>query len=198
MTNMQFKNIVLLLTSALFIFACSSTKPPVVEDAAASARMDLMQKGFLLSLPEVEGWKVVKKSNYKVLLSKHGARGRSGYTIQVLVVSLPVFEKDEEFLAFIEARMEKSQENANILEHDASLYAAGNEMCVQYTSKEQRTAKDESELTLETVSITCHHPDNPEAGVYMALSKSYVPDSSDEDMVAKATELFNNLYFTEL
>jgi len=194
---MQFKNIVLLLTSAIFIFACSSTKPPAVEDSAG-ARMDLMQKGFLLSLPEGEGWKVVKKSNYKVLLSKSGARGRDGYTIQVLVVSLPAFETNEEFLAFIEKRMEKSQENSNVIEHDASLYSAGNEMCVQYKSKENRTAKSGTDLTLETVSITCHHPDNPDAGVYMALSKSYIPESSDEDMTAKATELFNNLYFTEL
>ena len=194
---MQFKNIILLLASALFIFACSSTKPPVVEDTA-SVRMDMMHKGFLLSLPEGEGWKVVKKSNYKVLLSKRGPRGRSGYTIQVLVVSLPAFETDDEFLAFIEKRMDKSLENSDVIEKHASLYAAGNKMCVQYNSKENRTAKSGTDLTLETVSITCHHPDNPDAGVYMALSKSYVPDSSDEDMTAKAIEIFNNLYFTEL
>jgi len=194
---MQFKNIVLLLTTALFIFACSSTKPPAVEDTAG-ARMDLLQKGFLLSLPEEDGWKVVKKSNYKVLLSKRGPRGQAGYTIQVLVVSLPAFETDDEFLAFIEKRMEKSQENSNVTEQKASLYTSGNKMCVQYKSKEDREAKSGTNLTLETVSITCHHPDNPEAGVYMALSKSYIPGSSDEDMTAKAVELFNNLYFTEL
>lgn len=194
---MKLKNILLLLSSALFIFACSSTKAPVVEEAS-TARMDLMQKGFLLSLPELEGWSVVKKSNYKVLLSKRGATATDGYTIQVLVVALPLFETDEDFQAHIESRMAKSSENAEVLDQKTSMYTAGNDMCVQHTNKEARKSKAGTDLTLETVSITCRHPDNAEAGVYLALSKSYLPDSSEEDMSAKAIELFNNLYFTEL
>ena len=197
MINMQFKNILLLISSAVLAIACSSTKAPEVENPN-SARMDLMHKGFLLSLPEVEGWSVVKKSNYKVILSKRGSGGSDGYTIQVLVVSLPTFESDDEFLAFIENRMKNSSKNANVLEQKSNLYTAGNEMCVQHLSKEARNSKSGTELTLETVSITCHHPDNPDAGVYMALSKNYAPGSSDEDMAAKAAEIFNNLYFTEL
>ena len=197
MIKMQFKNILLLISSAVLAIACSSTKAPEVEDPN-SARMDLMHKGFLLSLPEIEGWSVVKKSNYKVILSKRGDRGNDGYTIQVLVVSLPVFENDDEFLGFIENRMKNSNQNANVLESKAELYTAGNEMCVQYKSKQARNSKSGTALTLETVSITCRHPDNPDAGVYMALSKNYIPDSSDEDMATKAVEIFNNLYFTEL
>lgn len=193
---MQFKNILLLISSAVLAIACSSTKAPEAEDPNA-ARMDLMHKGFLLSLPEIEGWSVVKKSNYKVILSKRGSGGSDGYTIQVLVVSLPLFENDDEFLAFIEKRMKNSKKDANILEHKTSLYSAGNEMCVQNLSKEARNSTG-TKLTLETVSITCHHPDNPDAGVYLALSKSYAPGSSDEDIAAKAAEVFNNLYFTEL
>lgn len=197
MINMQFKNILLLISSALLVLACSSTKAPKVQDPN-SARMDLVHKGFLLSLPEIEGWSVVKKSDYKVFLSKPGARGNDGYTIQVLVVSLPTFENDDEFLAFIEKRMAESAANSKVTEQKVNLYTAGNKMCVQYKSKEARGETSGTKLMLETVSITCRHPDNKDAGVYLALSKSYIPESSDEDMSAKAVEIFNSLSFTEL
>lgn len=191
---MQFKNILLLLSSALFVFACSSTKAPVEDTGSAS--VDLMQKGFLLSLPEEEGWQVVKKSEYKVLLSKKGETG--SYAIQALVVSLPTFEEDDQFLAFIKNRMAESSKNQKVLQSNTSMYAGANEVCVQYTSKEKRKSKTGQALTLEVASFTCRHPDNPNAGVYMALSKNYIPGSSDENMAEKATELFNRLYFTEL
>lgn len=192
---MQFKNILLLISSALLIFACSSTKAPEAEDTAA-ASLDLMQKGFLLSLPENEGWSVIKKSDYKVLLSKRTAEG--GYTLQTLVVSLPTFEDENQFLDFIKSRMAKSRKKHKVLSHDINLYTGNNELCVQYNSKEKRKTKKVKALTLEIVSFTCRHPDNVNAGVYIALSKSYIPGSSTEDLTAKASELFDRLYFTEL
>lgn len=192
---MQFKNILLLLSSALLVFACSSTKAPDVEDKA-SANVDLMQKGFLLSLPQSEGWSVVKKSDHKVLLSKRDATG--SYTIQTLVVALPIFEDETQFLDYIKDRMATSRKNNKVLEHDTTIYTGSNELCVQYISKEKRKSKSGQALTLEVVSFTCRHPDNANAGVYMALSKSYVPGTSSENLTEKATELFNSLYFTEL
>ena len=190
---MQFKNLLLLLSSALLVFACSSTKPPEEDTGAAS--LDLMQKGFLLSLPEEEGWSVVKKGDYKVLLTRTGETG--SYTIQSLVVSLPTFEEDEQFLAFIKGRMDESSKNNKVMESDTSIFTGNNESCVQHTSTEERTQKGQA-VTLEIVSFTCRHPNNPNAGVYMALSKSYEPGTSDENMQEKALELFNRLYFTEL
>ena len=194
MINMKFKNLLLLLSSALFVFACSSTKAP--EEDVGSASVDLMQKGFLLSLSEADGWSVVKKTDYKVLLSKQNESG--GYTIQTLVVSLPLFEDDTQFLGFIENRMADTRKKHKVIEHNTAMYAGSNEICVQYTSKEERKSRSGEPLTLDVVSFTCRHPNNPEAGVYMALSKSYAPGSSDENMLETATELFNRLYFTEL
>lgn len=193
MITMQLKNLLLLLSSALLVFACSSTKPP--EEDTAGASLDLMQKGFLLSVPEEEGWSVVKKGDYKVLLTRSGVTG--SYTIQSLVVSLPTFEEDGQFLEFIKNRMDESSKKNKVLESDTSMFTGNNENCVQHVSKEERTQKGQP-VTLEVVSFTCVHPNNPNAGVYMALSKNYEPGTSDENMQEKALELFNRLYFTEL
>ena len=188
---MQFKNILLLLSSALFVFACSSTKPPVEDTASAS--VDLMQKGFLLSLPESEGWSVVKKTDYKVLLSRQTPG--AGYTIQSLVVTLPIFEEDTQFLDYVKSRITESNKNDKVLEQNTSMSVANNEVCVIHTSKKEKKAKS---MVLEVASYTCRHPNNAEAGVYMALSKNYAPGTSDENLMESATELFNRLYFTEL
>lgn len=194
---MQFKNILLLLGAALFVISCSSTKKQDTDDSA-SARTDLMQKGFLLSLPEEESWTLIRKSDYKVLLSKQAENGVDRYTIQTLVVTLPTFEDDNQFLEFIENRMTKSQQGSKVTEQNASFFTGDNQICVQYNSKEERQSNNAEMLTLEVVSFTCRHPDNTNAGVYIALSKSYAPGTSDEDLTAKATEIFNRLYFTEL
>ena len=194
---MQFKNILLLLSTALFVIACSSTKTPDAGDAVAD-RTDLMQKGFLLSLPEEEKWSVAKKGDYSVMLSKQGENGLDRYTIQTLVVTLPSFEEDNQFLEYIENRMAKSQEDSNVTENNASFFTGDNQVCVQYNSKEKSKTSEGTAQTLEIVSFTCRHPDNANAGVYIALSKSYAPGTSEEDLSATATEIFNRLYFTEL
>lgn len=194
---MQLKNILLLLSTALFVIACSSTKTQEADDSA-SDRTDLMQKGFLLSLPEEEKWSVAKKGDYMVMLSKQGENGADRYTIQTLVVTLPTFEDDNQFLEFIENRIATSQKDANVTEHSASFFTGDNQICVQYNSKEKSKNTDGAAQTLEIVSFTCRHPDNANAGVYIALSKSYAPGTSEEDLAAKATEIFNRLYFTEL
>lgn len=193
---MQIKNLLVLLSSALLIFACSSSKPK--EEAASTASLDLLQKGFLLSLPEEEAWQVVKKTDYKVLLTRTGETG--SYTIQTLVVTLPTFEEDadfQQFLQYIKGRMDESNAGNNVMESDTSIFTGNNENCIQHSNKQGRTQKGKA-VTLETVSFTCRHPNNPSAGVYMALSKSYEPGASQENMLEKATELFNRLYFTEL
>jgi len=188
---MKFKNI-LLLSAALLIISCSSTKAP------ESARNDLIQNGFLLSLPEEDKWTVVKKGDYKVLLSKQGANGRDRYTIQALVVSLPAFENDNQFLEFIENRTAKSRKNTNVIEHNSKFFTADNGICVQHTSKEKRNSKNSTASILEVVSFTCRHPENTNAGVYLALSKSYTSGTSDEILIERAIKLFKHLYFTEL
>ena len=120
------------------------------------------------------------------------------YTIQTLVVTLPAFEDDDQFLAFIENRMTTSLQNAKAFDQNAAFFTGDNQICVQYNSKEKRKSKSAEVLTLEVVSFTCRHPDNANAGVYIALSKSYAPGTSEEDLTATATEIFNRLYFTEL
>lgn len=191
---MRFKNSLLILSTALFVIACSSSNKMETESTAAESN-DLLQKGFLLSVPAADGWSVVKKSDYKVFLAKKDPDNNEQYTLQALVVSLPSFETDEEFLEFIKRRMIKASPAG--VSQDTTLFTGHGDACVQNKSKEERLVKGKT-MILEMVNFTCRHPDNKSAGVYLAYSKNYHEGSSDEDLSEKALELFNRLYFTEL
>lgn len=191
---MRFKNSLLILSTALFLIACSSSRKMETEPTAAESN-DLLQKGFLLSVPTADNWTVVKKSDYKVFLAKQGAKQNEQYTLQAVVVSLPTFTSDEEFLDFIKRRM--IQASPTGAPQNTTLFSGHSEPCVQNASKEESLVKGRT-VILEVVNFTCRHPDNKTAGVYLAYSKKYFEDENEENITANARELFSRLYFTEL
>jgi hypothetical protein len=190
--DMRFKNIILVLGTAILMMACSGTPKTDNMDSAGSDSMDLLQKGFLLSLPVADGWKVVKKSDYKVFLAKQGTNEGDQYTLQTVVVSLPSFENDEEFMDYIKHRMMRDGST-----QETTLFTGHGDSCVENNSKEEKQEKGKT-MILEMINFTCRHPDNKNAGVYLAYSKKYSPGNGDKDFAEKALELFNHLYFTEL
>lgn len=191
---MRFKNILILLGSLVLVAACSTAKKADTT-AAEPETTDLLQKGFLLSLPVADGWNVVKKGDYKVFLAKKGANEDEKYTLQTVVVSLPSFENDDEFLEFIKRRMMKAIPGD--VYQETTLFKGHSEDCVQNSNKQNKQVNGK-EMVIEMIDFTCRHPDNKNAGIYMAYSKTYSPGHEDEDFSDKALELFNHLYFTEL
>ena len=156
-------------------------------------------KGFSLTFPGQDEWTVVTKDPYKVVMTKPGNNDYERYTIQALVVNLPGFKNDQEFMNFIKSRMKKNHNRSGtkMINQNVRLVEGQEKMCVQYNSQEKKTGKSKT-VMLDMVSYTCHHPDREKAGVYMAYSKRYNSDSLIEDLTVKATELFSRLNFIEL
>ena len=186
---MQFK-ILFLFFSAVSLFACSSA--PQLQPQAAPD-MEIVQKGFSLLLPNQDDWKIVKKNDYKVVLSKQGLTNKERYTIQALVVKLPKFMNDQEFMKFVSKRMKKSQQQSDgkVIEQHAQLIEGEDKKCVQYNSKEQYSGKSKP-VILETVNFTCRHSDRDYAGVYLAYSKKYFQGYEDKNF-AEAIMKFNRI-----
>ena len=151
-----------------------------------------MQKGFSLSFPDQNEWTVVKDNPYKIVMTKPGQGKNDRYMIQALVVKLPKFNSDEDFMDFITNRMKKSQKQSgtNVTEENVQFVEGQNNKCVQYKSKEQRSSKAEM---LEVISFTCRHPDREKAGVYLAYSKKYSQGNDDKNFAVKAAGLFSHM-----
>ncbi len=158
----------------------------------------LSLKGFSLSLPDQEEWTIVKNTPYKVIMTKQGLAGDERYTIQALVVKLPNFKSDEDFMNFISKRMKKSQKKSKVkvLEQNVQLVDGQDSKCVQYNSKEQYQGKSKP-IMLEIANFTCRHINKENAGVYLAYSKKYPQGNDDNNFGANAAELFSHMALIE-
>ena len=186
---MQFKSLFLLF-SAVSLFACStSPKLKVQEEPVMSHGM---QKGFSLSFPNQNEWTVIKDKPYKIVMTKSDLDKKDRYMIQALVVKLPNFDSDKDFMDYITNRMKKSQKQSGVKvsEEHVQFVEGKINKCVQYNSKEQGLNKSEM---LEVVSFTCRHPERKYAGVYLAYSKKYSPGHGDKNFGMNAAGLFSHM-----
>lgn len=185
---MQFK-IPLLLFIAVSLIACKST--PEYKDSSISP---VAQKGFSLSLSDQEEWAVVKKTPYKIVMTKSGVAYDDRYKIQALVVKLPKFKNDQDFLEFVTKRMRKShqQKGVRVVEAEAKFVKRDKSKCVQYSSKRQYPGKSKP-VMLEVVSFTCRHPERNNAGVYLAYSKKYSKGNRDRYLGKNARGIFKQM-----
>ena len=182
----------LILFSAVSLIACSSTPKPMAQAAPNSSAMGSIQKGFSLSFPTQNEWAVVKNDPYKMVMTKQGLAKDERYTIQALVVKLPKFKSDEDFMKFITNRMEQSQKQSGVkvIEQHAEFVEGQDNKCVQYNSKEEYPGKSKS-MVLEVVNFTCRHTDKENAGVYLAYSKKYPEGSDDKNFSLNAQGIFS-------
>ena len=210
---MQLTKIIAVSGLALSVMACSATSkqavsPAPAPDSAKPVAMEIQQydlRGFSLSIPASEGWNVAKKEPLKIVLAKESKEKQEHYAIQALVVELPEFKNDEEFLAYINSRMNSMNEKKapGQVEVTSQLVVGQGEMCVQSHSR-VKPSNDATRQSvtgkglLELVNYTCRYPDRKNVGVYLAYSKRSAQASGDENLTVRADEVFNNMSFRDL
>ncbi len=201
---MQLRNIVLMLGLTLSVIACTTPRQQA-SIAPASDSQEYVLRGFALSIPASEGWTVVKQGQFDIVLSKQDKEKRERYAIQALVVELPEFKHDEEFLEYIESRMNSNRDKSSpeVIEAKSRLVAGQGNMCVQSHSKQMNPsaagkAENVRQSVLELVNFTCRYPDKKNAGVYLAYSKRSSSASADENLATQADKLFSKMSFRDL
>ena len=198
---MGLKKILTLSALAFLTISCASTSPESdpVEQVYVPTFKTMAHKGFNLVVPDDATWKVANENEYKVELAKRGEASNDVYTIQALLVKLPSFESDDEFMSFIQSSMDSSDQKSQIqvIEQGASFIPYNDNQCVQVSRKMEKQSVT-SATVLKIVNFTCRHPYKDDAGVYLAYAKRYQGSEAEEDLVPQALNLFYNLEFTEL
>jgi len=196
---MLFKNILLLVCTALLAIGCASTPEPKPMTSEVEIKTS-GQKGFSLSFPEQKEWTIIEESPYKIVFSKQSSKNNERYTIQALVVKLPSFKDDNDFLSFIEKSMNKNRDKSNlkVIEQQIEFASGQGDKCVRYNSKEELKVKSKKtkSLVLGMVNFTCRHPDKENTGIYIAYSKKSFSENMDENLLAQAENIFNGLTFS--
>ena len=198
---MGIQKILSLSALAFLTISCASTPPESesVEQVYVPSFKTMSHKGFNLVVPDDASWKVANENEYKVELAKRGEVSNEVYTIQALLVKLPSFETDDEFMSFIQSSMDASNQasETQVIEQGASFIPYNDNQCVQVNRKTEKQSAT-SPIVLEIVNFTCRHPFKDDAGVYLAYAKRYQSGDMKEDLVPQALNLFYNLEFTEL
>ncbi len=198
---MGIKKLLSLTALAMVLISCASTPPESasVEEVYVPSYRTLSHMGFKLVVPDDTSWQVAKEDEYKVELAKHAEAANEVYTIQALLVKLPSFASDDEFMQFIQSSMQSSdqQSQVQVVEQGASFIPYNENQCVQINRKLEKQSSASAQI-LEIVNFTCRHPFKDDAGVYLAYAKRYQNNEQTEDLVPQALNLFYNLEFTEL
>lgn len=194
---MRMKNSLLIACLASLLAACSSTPS---DTGSQSASMSI-HKGFSIGIPADYGWRVVKDSDYKVEMAKPGLENYERYTLQALVVSLPKFQSDADFMTYIQGQMGKG--GGKVLQEEINFISGGYSLCVQYNSMaEDKSVKGkigaDRTMMLEMVNFTCRHPYRDGAGIYLAYAKRYYAGNADADLTNQALNVFRTLEFSDL
>ena len=117
------------------------------------------------------------------------------------MVKLPNFDNDEDFLSYIEKRMDKNRQNSNlkVLQQQVGFASGQGEKCVRYNSTEEPLVKSKNSkpVVLGMVNYTCRHPDKANTGIYMAYSKKSSSDKLDENLMVQAENVFSSLSFNK-
>lgn len=178
--------------------ATTSEPPPLVTQVQYQPSN---QKGFSLTFTGKESWTVNEETPYKVVYSKQNTNNSERHLIQALVVKLPSFNNDQEFLEFVEKSIEKNRQKSKLklLQQQVGFSSTQGEKCVRYNSMEEPAAKSKvaKPVVLGMVNYTCRHPDKANTGIYMAYSVKSLADKSDENIIANAENIFSSLSFNK-
>jgi hypothetical protein len=195
--------IITVLALSLLLVACKSQpRHPMLEETGARLVFD----GFSFQPPREKGWIVIKKGNDWVALAKKGAAVDETYAIQAsLLMKLPEFKNDQEFLRFSRRAFNNDSDGGRfqILKSSDRLVKGKRGNCVKfYTQSRDKDpltrSRRKGSMILEIMGFTCLHPQDRKKGVIISHSKRYFPGQKTERITERSWELFRSLAFEKL
>ncbi len=201
--HQRITTIITVLALSLLLAACKS-QPRHPELMETGTR--LVFEGFSFMPPNEKGWLVIKKGDDWVALARKGAAMDETYAIQAsLLMKLPEFKNDQEFLRFSRQAFNNDSDGGRfqILKHSDRLVQGKRGRCVKfYTQSKDKDpltrSKRKGYMILEIMGFTCLHPDDKKKGVLISHSKRYFPGQKTERITERSWELFRSLEFEKL
>lgn len=168
----------------------------------------LFQKGYSLTPLNEKGWKIAQRNPYQLTLDKSGSDRVEALMIQALIIRLPPFRSNEEFIQQVK---EVQVNNINLmrvslLKYDLRPHLKKGRNCVRsHVAAEERGAFEKSgnsvrsgkRVMTELVSLICAHPKNQQIGVNVTYAhRYYAGQKADPVFLEKAEKLIDSVKFT--
>lgn len=165
----------------------------------------LFQKGFSLMPPNEKGWQINQRSPYQLMLDKPGGGPDETLMIQALVIRLPPFKSNEEFVQQVKEVQvnDINLTRVSLMKYDLRPYAKKGRNCVRsHIAAEDRGAFERSDnsgkkLMAEVVSLICAHPRNSQIGINVTYAHRYYAGRKEDPVfLEKADRLIDSVKFT--
>lgn len=188
-----------LITACALLAACSTA--PDVDMVPGGARVDL--SGVSYVLPGDQPWAVLMRQTYQ---SAFGAMGQPRN--ETLIVSSAIYNiqppaTPADFLQAVQAGRSNEPDTGRfeIIRNTEQLVTDRPETCVQYRSASRDFGVDARRggqyTVLETIGMHCVHPNKPNIGVQVELSRKAPPGTSNPAFDAEGLALRQSVTFRD-
>jgi hypothetical protein len=167
----------------------------------------IMMQGFSISAPKEKEktWIVAQQSPDLTVIGKQGRFTGESFTMRTTVIKLPAFASSEALLRYVESNLRKEidpkrfrlskLETTELKVHQQTCALSRLEMA-------ERKADDGTgspvNTMLETLTLTCPHPQDPLRAINMAYSHRHFPEDLDPQFDQEGALLMQTLAFEPL
>ena len=162
-------------------------------------------RGFSLVLPNEKGWVYFQRDHNTLVVSKYGSSPDETYVIQTNIWGLPSLTSQTEFMDVVKEMEAKGTDPSRfkVLMHGIASFPRKGGYCARsHLIAEDRAAVKRiggvHTMILEIVHLTCRHPKNANVAISVGYSYRHFAGHEDADFLKKATELFEDIEFTDL
>lgn len=181
--------------AALMLAACAS-KPDKPQ------RFEL--RGFSLARPaavkDEKPWSVAKQRLDLLVLGKPGEFESEVFIVQAAVITLPSLTSADALLQHVKAAQKHDMDpkRFRILKHEVSPQSMDGQTCaLSHMEAVDRavagTTGPTANTMLETLTLTCPHPQDRKTGINVTYSHQYFPEDKDPGFLERGSAILGGL-----
>jgi hypothetical protein len=167
----------------------------------------IMMQGFSISAPkEMEKtWVVAQQSPELTVIGKQGRFTGESFAMQTTIIKLPALPSSEALVRYVESNLRKEidPKRFRLFKLETTEQKVHEQSCaLSRVEMAERNAADSTgspvNTMLETMTLTCPHPQDPLRAINMAYTHRHLPEDVDPQFAQEGAMLMQTLAFEPL
>ncbi|HXF16060.1 MAG TPA: hypothetical protein VN496_03600 [Burkholderiales bacterium] len=167
----------------------------------------IMMQGFSISAPKEKEktWVVAQQSPELTVIGKQGRFTGESFSMQTTIIKLPAFTSSDAMMRYVESSLRKEidPKRFRLFKLETSEQKVHQQTCaLSRLEMAERTSSDGTaspvNTMLETMTLTCPHPQDPLRAINMAYSHRHFPEDLDPQFAQEGAMLMQTLEFEPL
>jgi len=167
----------------------------------------IMMQGFSISAPKEKEktWVVAQQSPELTVIGKQGRFTGESFAMQTTIIKLPALASSEALVRYVESNLRKEidPKRFRLFKLETTEQKVHEQNCaLSRVEMAERNATDSTgspiNTMLETMTLTCPHPQDPLRAINMAYSHRHFPEDVDPQFAQEGAMLMQTLAFEPL